>query len=141
MQQGFILMDEKSPDKLGLKGRMQIFAALQHTYDRETAFDVATKSNDYMLKLVAIASADQSGGREDACPSPRCVVAVRISPPGYGMGAHPEGNGELAQNGRIALAQVCCIEEGTGNLIPHRLVFSIGRQLQRIDAEFFAGIF
>ncbi len=63
MQQGFILMDEKSPDKLGLKGRMQIFAALQHTYGRETGFDIATKSDDYMLKLVAVAAADQNAAQ------------------------------------------------------------------------------
>lgn len=47
-------MDGKSPDKLGFKGRMLIFSALQKTYGRECAFDIATKSDDHVLKLVAI---------------------------------------------------------------------------------------
>ena len=37
-------MYDKPADKLGIKGRMQIFAALQHTYDRDTAFDIAWSS-------------------------------------------------------------------------------------------------
>ena len=52
-------MDGKSPDKLGFKGRMLIFSALEKTYGRECAFDIATKSDDHVLKLVAIAAADE----------------------------------------------------------------------------------
>ena len=39
-------MDEKSPDKLGFKGRMPIFTALEKTYGRDTAFDIASVSDD-----------------------------------------------------------------------------------------------
>jgi hypothetical protein len=56
-------MDEKPADKLSLKDRMLIFSALERTYTRETAFDIATKSDDYMLKVVAIASADQNAAQ------------------------------------------------------------------------------
>ena len=56
-------MDEKSPDKLGFKGRMLIFTALEKTYGRECAFDIATKSDDHVLKLVAIAAADEQAAQ------------------------------------------------------------------------------
>ena len=56
-------MDEKSPDKLGFKGRMLIFTALERTYGRECAFDIATKSEDHVLKLVAIAAADEQAAQ------------------------------------------------------------------------------
>ena len=56
-------MDEKSPDKLGFKGRMLIFTALEKTYGRECAFDIATKSDDHVLKLVAIAAADDQAAQ------------------------------------------------------------------------------
>jgi hypothetical protein len=52
-------MDEKSPAKLGLKDHMLVFASLEKTYGRECAFDIATRSADPMLKLVAVAPADQ----------------------------------------------------------------------------------
>ena len=52
-------MDGTSPDKLGFKGRMLAFTALKKTYGRECAFDIATKSDDHVLKLVAIAAADE----------------------------------------------------------------------------------
>ena len=45
-------MDEKSPDKLGFKGRVLIFTAPETTYGRECAFDIATKSDDHVLKLL-----------------------------------------------------------------------------------------
>ena len=56
-------MDEKSPDNLGFKGRMLIFTALEKTYGRDTAFDIATKSDDHVLKLVAIAAADEQAAQ------------------------------------------------------------------------------
>ena len=56
-------MDGKSPDKLGFKGRMLIFTALEKTYGRECAFDIATKSDDHVLKLVAIAAADEQAAQ------------------------------------------------------------------------------
>jgi hypothetical protein len=56
-------MDEKSLDKLGFKGRMLIFTALEKTYGRDTAFDVATKSDDHLLKHVAIAAADEQAAQ------------------------------------------------------------------------------
>ena len=51
-------MDDKPTDRLGLRGRMMILTALQTTYDRDTAFDIAQKSDDLMLKIVAVATAD-----------------------------------------------------------------------------------
>ena len=51
-------MDNKPTDRLGLKGRMMILTALQTTYDRDAAFDIAQKSADMMLKIVAVATAD-----------------------------------------------------------------------------------
>jgi hypothetical protein len=56
-------MDEKSPAKLGFKGRMLIFTALEKTYGRECAFDIATKSDDHVPKLVAIAAADEQAAQ------------------------------------------------------------------------------
>ena len=56
-------MDGTSPDKLGFKGRMLAFTALKKTYGRECAFDIATKSDDHVLKLVAIAAADEQAAR------------------------------------------------------------------------------
>jgi hypothetical protein len=56
-------MNEKSPDKLGFKGRMLIFTALEKTYGRDCAFDIATKSEDHVLKLVAIAAADEQAAQ------------------------------------------------------------------------------
>ena len=56
-------MDEKSPDNLGFKGRMLIFTALEKTYGRDIAFDIATKSDDHVLKLVAIAAADEQAAQ------------------------------------------------------------------------------
>ena len=56
-------MDGTSPDKLGFKGRMLIFTALEKTYGRECAFDIATRSDDHMLKLVAIAAADEQAAQ------------------------------------------------------------------------------
>ncbi len=51
-------MDDKPTDQLGLKGRMTILTALQATFGREVAFDIAERSDDVMLKLVAVASVD-----------------------------------------------------------------------------------
>ena len=66
-------MDEKSPDKLGFKDRMLIFTALEKTYGRECAFDIATKSDDHVLKLVAIAAADEQRPGPPARPRhPAC---------------------------------------------------------------------
>ena len=56
-------MDEKSHDKLGFKERMFIFTALEKIYGRECAFDIATKSDDHVLKLVAIAAADEQAAQ------------------------------------------------------------------------------
>ena len=56
-------MDEKSPDKLGFKGRMLVFTALEKTYGREFALDVATKSDNYVLKLVTIAATDEQAAQ------------------------------------------------------------------------------
>ena len=56
-------MDGTSPDKLGFKGRMLIFSALEKTYGRDCAFDIATKSEDHVLKLVAIAAADEQAAQ------------------------------------------------------------------------------
>jgi hypothetical protein len=56
-------MDEKSPDKLGFKDRMLIFTALEKTYGRECAFDIANKSDDHVLKLVAIAAVDEQAAQ------------------------------------------------------------------------------
>lgn len=42
---------------------MLIFTALEKTYGRECAFDIATKSDDHVLKLVAIAAADDQAAQ------------------------------------------------------------------------------
>jgi hypothetical protein len=46
-----------SPDRLGF------FTALKKTYGRDTAFDIATKRNDHVLKLGAIAAADEQAAQ------------------------------------------------------------------------------
>ena len=71
-------MDGTSPDKLGFKGRMLIFTALEKTYGRECAFDIATKSDDHVLKLVAIAAADEQAAQTLLHgPSPPCARSAR----------------------------------------------------------------
>ena len=56
-------MDGKSPTKLGLKDWMLCFAALEKCYGRDAAFDIATKSEDHVLKLVAITAADEQAAQ------------------------------------------------------------------------------
>lgn len=70
-------MDEKSPDKLGFKGRMLIFTALEKTYGRECAFDIATKSDDHVLKLVAIKYHVVDRGTDAALPNDRPSMPQR----------------------------------------------------------------
>jgi hypothetical protein len=67
-------MDGTSPDKLGFKGRMSIFTALEKTYGRECAHDIATKSDGHVLN--ATAALVSSTQRRD---QPRSVLARRAS--------------------------------------------------------------
>jgi len=52
-------MDDPKPalrDELGLRDRWMLFSAVEATYGSKAAFDIAERSNDLMLKLIAIES-------------------------------------------------------------------------------------
>ena len=71
-------MDEKSPDKLGFKGPMLIFTAPAKTYGRECAFDIATKSDDHVLKLVVKAGRSTRPVAGSAACAARSIAPATI---------------------------------------------------------------